>query len=194
MKRVLALVVFACGAAQASPATCRPDHRSLWLKDLYRGDELRIRAFGPHGIPCLRAWRRLSHFFRDRRDHRRAVAPALLRLLAQVERHFREPRLHLMSGYRAPEDAQSLSSYHQVGRAADVWIDGVAHRELFDYCRALQHDGEALGCGLYPHGHHVHVDVRSRATIWVDLSGYGDGAAYVADPDGWLASHPGAGR
>jgi uncharacterized protein YcbK (DUF882 family) len=41
-----------------------------------------------------------------------------------------------------------LSSYHQVGHAADVRIDGVENRALFDYCRALQRAGERLGCGL----------------------------------------------
>jgi hypothetical protein len=40
----------------------------------------------------------------------------------------------------------------------------------------------------------VHVDVRSRATIWVDLSGYGDGAVYVSDPEAWLEAHPDAAR
>jgi hypothetical protein len=33
-------------------------------------------------------------------------------------------------------------------------------------------------------------DVRSRATVWVDLSGYGDGAVYVSDPEAWLNAHP----
>jgi hypothetical protein len=41
---------------------------------------------------------------------------------------------------------------------------------------------------------HVHVDVRSRPGVWVDLSHYGDGAAYVTDARGWLAEHPDAGR
>jgi hypothetical protein len=26
--------------------------------------------------------------------------------------------------------------------------------------------------------------------VWVDLSGYGDGAVYVFDPEAWLQSHP----
>jgi hypothetical protein len=51
-----------------------------------------------------------------------------------------------------------------------------------------------LGCGLYPRGSHVHIDVRSQATIWVDLSGYGDGAVYVPDPAAWLEVNPAAGR
>ena len=36
-----------------------------------------------------------------------------------------------------PDDRQALSSYHQVGHAADVWIDGIENRDLFDYCRTL---------------------------------------------------------
>lgn len=75
-----------------------------------------------------------------------------------------------------------------------IWIDGIANRDLFEYCRALQRTGEALGCGLYPRGSHVHIDVRSSATIWVDLSGYGDGADYVQHPDPWLDGHPDAGH
>jgi uncharacterized protein YcbK (DUF882 family) len=190
MKATAALVMLACFPAAAT--SCPRDHRTISLTDLYRGDQLRIRPFGPHGIPCRRDWHRLSRFFRDRRGHRRAVAPGLPRLLGQIQRHFAGRQLHLMSGYRAPDDPQALSSYHQVGHAADIWIDGVKNRDLFDYCRALQRAGGRLGCGLYPVGnHHVHVDVRSRATIWVDLSGYGDGAVYVPDPEAWLEAHPG---
>jgi hypothetical protein len=77
-----------------------------------------------------------------------------------------------------------------VGHAADIWIDDIKSRDLFEYCRTLQRAGKRLGCGLYPHGHHVHVDVRSRATIWVDLSGYGDGAVCVPEAEPWLEAHP----
>jgi uncharacterized protein YcbK (DUF882 family) len=189
MKAAVTLAMLMC--VKAAATTYPRDHRIIWLKDLYRGDQLRLRPFGPRGIPCRRDWLELSRFFRDRHGHRRAVAPALVRLLAQIQRHFAGRPLHLMSGYRAPDDPQALSSYHQVGHSADVWIDGVKNRDLFEYCRALQRAGERLGCGLYPVGdHHVHVDVRSSATIWVDLSGYGDGAVYVQDVHTWLAQHP----
>lgn len=185
---VLVIVVTSASRAHA-------DHRVLWLQDLYRGDAIRFQPFGPNGLPRRRQWLALSRFFRDRHGHRRAIAPGLMRVLAQIQRHFGGRQLHLMSGYRACNDGQALSSYHQTGRAADVWIEGVDNRSLFDYCRALQQAGENLGCGLYPiGGHHVHVDVRSRATIWVDLSGYGDGAIYVADPGAWLDAHSAARR
>jgi uncharacterized protein YcbK (DUF882 family) len=186
---LISLALVATSADANGTPVCH-DYRRLWLKDLYRGDELRLAPFGPHGNQCRRNWLELSRFFRDRQGHRRSVAPGLLRVLAQVQRHFGGRQLHLMSGYRAPDDHNALSSYHQVGHAADVWIDGVEDRALFEYCRGLQRAGERLGCGLYPRGHHVHVDVRSRATIWVDLSGYGDGADYVSDPEAWLEAHP----
>ncbi len=174
---------------KGAPTCDGHDHRILWLKDLYRGDEIRVAPFGGHGLPCRREWLELTGFFRDRHGHRRMVAPALLRVLAQVQRHFGGRQLHLMSGYRAADDPQALNSYHQVARAADVWLDGIENRDLFEYCRTLQRAGENLGCGLYPAGTHVHVDVRSRATIWVDLSGYGDGAIYIPNPEAWLEAH-----
>src|SRR5947207_558242 len=78
-----------------------------------------------------------------------------------------------------------LDSYHEVSRAADLRLEGVSCRDVFDYCRSLAD----LGCGLYPNAgppSHVHVDVRSRATIWIDLSGYNDSPRYVADPATWI--------
>jgi hypothetical protein len=77
-----------------------------------------------------------------------------------------------------------------VGHAADIYIRGVPNRDLFDYCLGLVD----VGCGLYPKGMHVHVDVRSRAGKWVDLSRYGEGADYVRDVPSWLRAHPDAGR
>jgi hypothetical protein len=95
----------------------------------------------------------------------------------------------LISGYRTPRKDDDLHSYHNVGRGADLRLANISDRDLFEYCRSLgAHQG--LGCGFYPRGQHVHVDVRSKSTIWVDLSGYGDGANYVPDPSRWLRDHP----
>jgi hypothetical protein len=51
-----------------------------------------------------------------------------------------------------------------------------------------------VGCGLYPNGRHVHIDVRSRPSLWVDLSRYGERASYVGGARAWLVAHPEAGR
>jgi len=176
-----------CGASIGRAA----DHRTLWIHGTHLDEEVRVTPFGRHGIPRWIAWRRFDRLFRSHRTREvRAVNPRLLRVLAQIQRHFDGRRIELLSGYRSPDDRDRLSSYHQVGRAADIYIQGVMPRDLFDYCREL---GD-VGCGLYPRGMHVHVDVRSRPGVWVDLSHYGDGAAYVSDARRWLEEHPDAGR
>lgn len=187
MVRVVAVLAFACVASSARAA----DRRSLWLHNVHLGDELRVQPFDDYGVPHLLDWLRLEHLFRSHRTKTsRAINPRLLRVLAQVQRHFGGRRLELLSGYRAPEAKDRLSSYHQVGRAADLYIVGVANRELYDYCRTLGN----VGCGLYPKGSHVHIDVRSHPGTWVDLSHYGEPADYVGDARAWVKAHPEAGR
>jgi uncharacterized protein YcbK (DUF882 family) len=167
------------------------DHRTLWLRSTHLHEELRIEPFADHGVPLPLDWLRLDHLFRSHRTlTARPINPRLLRVLAQIQRHFGGRRIELLSGYRVPERGDRLSSYHQVGRAADMYIPGVVNRDLYDYCRTLPN----LGCGLYPKGTHVHVDVRSRACTWVDLSHYGDPANYVGDAVAWVRAHPEAGR
>jgi uncharacterized protein YcbK (DUF882 family) len=167
------------------------DRRSLWVRSIHLGDEVRVQPFEEHGVPRLLDWLRLEHLFRSHRTQTtRAINPRLLRVLAQVQRHFGGRRLELLSGYRAPESGDRLSSYHQVGRAADLYIVGVSHRDVYDYCRTLG----AVGCGLYPKGSHVHIDIRSRPGTWVDLSRYGEPADYVRDARQWVQAHPEAGR
>jgi uncharacterized protein YcbK (DUF882 family) len=159
------------------------DPRTLWLYNIHTREELRIRPFGPYGRPEELAWRRLNRFFRSwRTTQRRSVHPRLLRTLARIQQHFGGRRLDIVSGYRVPANPDALSSYHQVGRGADLRIEGVDNRVLFDYCRTLQ----AVGCGYYPSGHHVHVDVRGNEGVWVDLSLGGEPAQYAGDARAWL--------
>jgi hypothetical protein len=75
-------------------------------------------------------------------------------------------------------------------QAADLQINGVEPRALFEFARTLGN----VGVGAYPRSDFVHVDVRSRPTIWVDLSRDGEPAEYVINPDVWLKQHPEAGR
>ena len=183
----LACVIIFAAATSANAA----DHRLLWLHGTHLDEEVRLAPFGTHGVPRWIAWGRLDRLFRSHRTREsRAINPRLLRVLAQIQRHFDGRRIELLSGYRTPEDRDRLSSYHQVGRAADIYIPGVPNRDLYDYCRELVD----VGCGLYPHGSHVHVDARSRSGTWVDLSEYGEAADYVHDVPRWLLDHPEAGR
>lgn len=175
-------VLHAPAPASAGAGACRP----LWIHNVHTGDTLRVRPFGRLGRPAPRAWRAVNRLFRSwRTDQRRTIHPRLLRVLLRVQQHFGGRRIELVSGYRVPENADALSSYHQVGRAADIRIEGVDKRALFEYCRRLQAT-EPLGCGYYPNTSFVHIDVRGTSGLWVDLSASGEGRDYVPDPLAWL--------
>jgi uncharacterized protein YcbK (DUF882 family) len=190
MKRLVAILALTLPLFSPQ-ARADGDHRLLWLRNVQSGEELRVRPFGPHGLPERRAWRRITHLFQTGRAERRTISPRLLRTLAQMHRHFGGYRMDLYSGYRVPDDGLDLESYHHVGHAADEWVAGIQPRELFEYCRDLQAGtDEGLGCGLYPRRPFVHVDARGRSVIWVDLGH----RSYVSDPTRWLRAHPDAGR
>jgi hypothetical protein len=109
----------------------------------------------------------------------RRLDPGLLDRLELAAEHFRKPgqtpKLLLMSGYRP----KSNGSYHQVGRALDVRIDGVSNEALVAFCKTLPD----TGCGYYPNSLFVHIDVRDPGTghvAWIDASRPGEAPKYVA--------------
>jgi uncharacterized protein YcbK (DUF882 family) len=165
-----------------------PRRDLLWLRNVHTGEEVRIFVATAIGGLDQGEWRRANRTLRSWRTGRaRTMHPRLLRVLLRVQRHFGGRRIEVVSGYRVPSDAGDLSSYHQVGRAADIRIAGVSDRQLFAFCRTL----DRVGCGLYPVARsHVHIDVRARSTIWVDLSPAGRPAVYVRNPGQWLLENP----
>ena len=171
-------------------AHANPRAPQLWLYNVHTHQELQSNPYAYNGVLDWNAWAELNRFFRSWRTHEaHPMAPRLLELLVKIQATYGGRRLEIVSGFRSPGERDSLSqSNHFEGDAADIRIPGVSNRELFELCRRLPD----VGCGLYPNGAHVHVDVRSRSAIWVDLSGYGDGARYVANPEAWLRGHPDA--
>jgi len=113
------------------------------------------------------------------------LAPGIRRIDSRlVERlelavdHFRKEgqpaRVVLISGYRP----RSSGSYHGAGRALDFRIEGVRNEALVNYCKTL---GDT-GCGYYPNGVFVHMDVRDPGAghvAWVDTSRSGEAPHYV---------------
>lgn len=193
MRSRLVLAAIALTVARFPVARAK-DHRTLWLYEDHRNEELTVRPFGDFGVPTTLAWGELNRFFRSwRTDDERTMNARLFRTLAQIQSHFGGSRMHLVSGYREPRKGER-ESYHSVGHASDVYLEGVSCRDLFDYCRELQADGQALGCGLYPNGSFVHIDVRGSSAIWIDVSTKAEGAKYVASASSWLKDHPEAGR
>jgi uncharacterized protein YcbK (DUF882 family) len=166
------------------------DRRTLAVRDPRTGHVLRLQPFGRYGHVTHLAQARLDRLFASRHSGaQRRVHPRLFRLLVQVERHFGGVTPDVYSAYRAPQDPNGPHGYHGLARAADVRLEPVTARAVFEYCRTLR----ATGCGLYPNESFTHIDARPRSTIWVDLS-IGRGNDYVAAAADWLKAHPAAGR
>ncbi len=115
------------------------------------------------------------------------LAPGIKRLdsrlvvrLQQIADHFQKPsasptKLWVVSGYRPA----SVGSFHATGRALDFRMDGVTNESLVAFCRTLPE----TGCGFYPNSSFVHLDVRDAGAghvTWIDSSGPGESARYVA--------------
>jgi uncharacterized protein YcbK (DUF882 family) len=88
-------------------------------------------------------------------------------------------RITICSGYRNPEYNRQLrdkgalaaeASLHQYGMAADLKMDGVPARRLWDYAKTL-----GFGGAGYYHGDLVHVDVGPARSWDEQTSGVGTG-------------------
>lgn len=166
-------------------AMSRASGSTLWIYNVHTEEELVLSRLAPARMDA-RTWRRANRFFRSwRTQKRRPMHPRLLRTLAHIQRHFGNRRIEIISGYRAPAQGDELNSYHQVGRAVDLRIDGVSKGQLFLYCRSLAR----MGCGFYPAAEFVHIDVRGSSAIWVDRSAPGAPRDYVDNPERWLRAH-----
>jgi len=101
--------------------------------------------------------------------------PRLIWAVQKIAEAFPNRSIFIMSGYR--RDAHD--SYHQKGRALDLYVTGVDNADLFRYCHTLND----VGCGFYPNSKFVHVDVRPYGThrvSWVDISEPGARPEYVS--------------
>jgi uncharacterized protein YcbK (DUF882 family) len=106
----------------------------------------------------------------------------LATLLVAVQAHFPGSHIEVVSGYRNVSKHTDRSN-HTRGRAIDmrVIVDGkrTENRRMFELLRASFAE---VGVGYYPNGTFVHLDVRDKATIWVDYSGAGEVPCYSRAP------------
>jgi hypothetical protein len=111
--------------------------------------------------------------------HIRRLDVGLVERLQRVADHFGHGHavsMHIISGYRP----KSVGSYHAKAQALDFRVDGVTNEQLVAYCKTLPD----TGCGYYPNSTFVHLDVRPKGTghvAWIDASGPGEKAHYVAE-------------
>jgi len=154
-----------------------------------------VRHCGPNGIdrrPALFPHRRRAHCsVREKKrtgvcrpiPHRRQETVLSLRLIEFLDflqdRLAPEGRITITSGYRSPQYNQNLrrtgglaakASLHQYGMAADLILEGVPARHLWEYVKALGFGGTG-----YYHGQTVHIDVGPARSWDEATSGVGTG-------------------
>lgn len=104
-----------------------------------------------------------------------AADPGLLSRLQAIASEFPGHQITLVSGYRPGK----ASAHHHQGKALDLRVEGVKNEELATFCRSLVD----TGCGYYPNGGFVHVDVRAKGTghsYWIDSAGPGEAPHFVS--------------
>lgn len=105
------------------------------------------------------------------------ISGRLIRLLAEVSRHFAYKPLTVVSGFRPYNRHQfTPKSKHNLGHAIDFRVEGIANEVLRDFCRTLPD----VGVGYYPNSTFVHLDVREDRGYWIDVSGPGAHPHYTS--------------
>lgn len=141
----------------------------LWLYVENFREEVRVQLYRPDGSIDEGALAELDRAFRCKRTGEvRAVDPRLYETLSVIHDRFGKKRIDLVSGFRFQRNE---GSRHYHASAADIRIEGVSQRELYEYAESLDPGG--MGIGIYPRAGFVHVDYRAPGDPsyrWVDKS------------------------
>lgn len=85
----------------------------------------------------------------------------LVGALEQIGGHFRK-RVQIVSAYWCDDYYEKLNkpkrSFHTMGKAAHIMIDGVSTQDLFKYCETIP---ELRGIVFYPKADYIHIDTRT---------------------------------
>ena len=145
------------------------------IKLVRRGEEVEIQLVDAERRVIRESLTTLGAAMRRHDDDAvQAASPRLALLLAKISDEHGGRKVTLVSGFRAAGGRTRETSRHTLGRAADIRIQGVGNRGLWERCRRINH----AGCGYYPRSTFVHVDARRTRTQWVDWSRPGRRARY----------------
>ncbi|MBI5512148.1 MAG: LysM peptidoglycan-binding domain-containing protein [Deltaproteobacteria bacterium] len=106
---------------------------------------------------------RLERWAQARNGAQRVMHPRLRQVLATLSDRFGGRRIVVLSGYRPHRGGRStLQNHHALGAALDLRVEGVATRQVYEFCQTLPR----VGCGYASGGNFVHVDLRAEAAHW----------------------------
>lgn len=96
------------------------------------------------------------------------ISEGLIWLLQEIRTHFGRP-LHINSAYRTPPHNQKEGgakySQHLYGKAADIRVEGVSPKEVYEYADSLMPNRG----GVIRYSNFVHVD--DRDSKWREIKG-----------------------
>lgn len=156
---IIVSIIFSTAFAQAPQGDGR-----LTLYYDARHDTLDVSFRDTHGKVIPTALDQISYFLRSPDNQTHTISLALLDLVDQIQDHFAEPTIEIISGYRSPTYNQNLKatghavaneSLHTHGQAMDIHLDTVTEEAVRDYASSLQQGG----VGYYPQNDFVHVDL-----------------------------------
>ncbi|MEN3029102.1 MAG: DUF882 domain-containing protein [Aquificaceae bacterium] len=141
----------------------REGARKLNLYSLNTGESIRT-VYWMDGVYIEGALREINHLLRDHRSGEvTSMDLKLLDLLYLITRLSEKERIVVISGYRSPGTNAYLhkkkrgvarESYHTLGKAVDIRIEGMSLQAL----RELALNLRAGGVGYYPKSGFVHLD------------------------------------
>jgi uncharacterized protein YcbK (DUF882 family) len=125
-----------------------------------------VNLYNADGTYNEEALDQLNHLWRCRRtETEKAIDPHLFEVLSHIYDKFKKP-LALISGFR---NQRRTTSFHYVGSASDITIQGMSDQQLKNFVETLDTGG--MGIGIYPAAGFIHVDVRPEPSYrWVDYS------------------------
>ena len=97
----------------------------------------------------------------------------LVGILEAIAVHFKK-RPKIMAGYYCEAFTEKLKrekrSYHSVGKAANITLDGVPAAEVFKFVETIE---GVNGLGFYPEENMVHIDTRQpeKKEVWIKEKG-----------------------
>jgi uncharacterized protein YcbK (DUF882 family) len=175
-----------------APPAGAPALRKKGMLHLARGTEtLHITVVDKKKRLLSAALPEISRLLRYPSGEVRPIEPRLVRLLAEVSDHFDGREIIVVSGFRPYSPTQyTPHSNHNVGKAVDFMVRGVANETVRDFCRTLRN----VGVGYYPNSSFVHLDVRTKNGYWVDYAGSGQRPRYHRNDPPPLDPDEGAGE
>ena len=165
----------------------------IHVKRIASTEELDLKITDKSGKVSAATLKSMEKIMRSPAGASHPVEGRLISLLGIVSNHFGSRKIEIVSGFRPYTPTQyTAHSNHNHGKAIDFRVVGVPNDVVRDFCRTLRN----VGCGYYPNGGFVHMDVRESSAFWIDFAKPGEPPRYnapnVQADEGTSDVHPGA--